>query len=193
MKGEWNVHSSYAAQHPEHTCNEQLEFFGDAILQMYVTMHLLEKFPTEREGFLTSRRSQLVSNQALSRAFPEELRQLIRLGPGVSLTPKIVAGCFEAYVCHLWRLRDEEALWKFLQKTLFSKHVSPPPQSSDALNALMQTYAKGASLSYAFEQGRWRAQITWKSNTVSATAPTKKKARHDAAKKAMLRWFRCQI
>lgn len=44
---------------------ERMEFLGDAILAVVVTQYLYERFPNEREGFLTKMRSKIVSSRML--------------------------------------------------------------------------------------------------------------------------------
>lgn len=48
-----------------HSC-ERMEFLGDAILSVVVTQYLYDRFPTCREGFLTSMRSKIVSANMLT-------------------------------------------------------------------------------------------------------------------------------
>ncbi len=47
-------------------CNERLEFLGDAVLNSVIADILYERFPNEREGFLTSLRSKIVSRESLN-------------------------------------------------------------------------------------------------------------------------------
>lgn len=44
---------------------ERMEFLGDAVLAVVVTQYLYERFPSEREGFLTKMRSKIVSSKML--------------------------------------------------------------------------------------------------------------------------------
>lgn len=46
--------------------NQRLEFLGDAVLQFALTQALYRSFPLEREGQLTSRRSQLTRGKSLA-------------------------------------------------------------------------------------------------------------------------------
>ncbi|MFA6918278.1 MAG: ribonuclease III [Candidatus Gracilibacteria bacterium] len=62
------THKSYINEHKneglEH--NERIEFLGDAVLELAVTDHLFEKYPTQTEGQMTSFRSALVKGQHLA-------------------------------------------------------------------------------------------------------------------------------
>lgn len=46
--------------------NERLEFLGDAVLELIVTAHLYEKYPTYNEGEMTSLRSALVNANTMA-------------------------------------------------------------------------------------------------------------------------------
>ncbi len=50
--------------------NERLEFLGDAVLGLVVAEKLYNKYPSMREGGLTSIRKEVVSKVALSRYAP---------------------------------------------------------------------------------------------------------------------------
>jgi len=60
------THSSYSAEYPNHPhpCNERLEFLGDAVLQLIVSVALMGDFPENPEGDLTRFRSMLVDEVA---------------------------------------------------------------------------------------------------------------------------------
>ena len=60
-------HRSYLTLNNEESVNsnERLEFLGDAVLDLIVTEHLYNVFPTEKEGDLSKKKSILVSRQVL--------------------------------------------------------------------------------------------------------------------------------
>ncbi len=60
--------------------NERLEFLGDAVLDLIVAELLYQRFPEQREGFLTSLRASLVRREALA-GFARQ----IDLGPYILL------------------------------------------------------------------------------------------------------------
>lgn len=61
------THPSYVAVHPEVTdSNQRLEYLGDTILQMVLTEALFHRFPEEREGPLSRRRSLLTRGTRLA-------------------------------------------------------------------------------------------------------------------------------
>jgi ribonuclease-3 len=61
------THSSYRIAHREEVSedNEKLEFIGDAVLNLCISLLLYEKFPQDREGDLTKKRSYLVCKERL--------------------------------------------------------------------------------------------------------------------------------
>jgi ribonuclease-3 len=60
------THKSYVNENREAVDNERLEFLGDAVLELIVTEHLFQTFPSEPEGKMTKLRSILVSGKSLS-------------------------------------------------------------------------------------------------------------------------------
>jgi ribonuclease-3 len=65
--------------------NQRLEFLGDAVLQMTLTLHLYHSFPKHQEGHLTKMRAAAVNKKALdevSRQF--KLNEFILLSRGES-------------------------------------------------------------------------------------------------------------
>src|SRR6202051_1464516 len=63
--------------------NEQLEFLGDAVLQLVTSEELFQRFPHFREGELSKLRAHLVSERHLIRVAQElELGHYLRLGRG---------------------------------------------------------------------------------------------------------------
>lgn len=77
------THSSWANENGCDQHNERLEFLGDAVLEVHISRGLYERFPSEREGGMTSLRSRLVSEGKLAElARSMELGQYLRLGKG---------------------------------------------------------------------------------------------------------------
>ncbi|HTT08280.1 MAG TPA: ribonuclease III [Gammaproteobacteria bacterium] len=63
--------------------NERLEFLGDAVLNLFITQALFDRFPEKDEGHLTRRRAALVRREALARIARQlELGDLLKLGEG---------------------------------------------------------------------------------------------------------------
>jgi ribonuclease-3 len=82
------THSSFARESPEPTAdNEQLEFLGDAVLQLVASQELFQRFPAYQEGELSKLRAHLVNaNHLLQCAHLLQLGSYLRLGRGEEKT-----------------------------------------------------------------------------------------------------------
>lgn len=81
------THRSYAYEHGGIAHNERLEFLGDSILGMAVTVHLYRSHPALDEGSLAKRRASVVSTVALAEvARSMGLGAHLRLGRGEDQT-----------------------------------------------------------------------------------------------------------
>lgn len=79
------THSSYANERKINklTCNERLEFLGDAVLEMISSDYLFKKYPDMSEGELSKLRASLVCEPALAvSARKIELGSCLMLGRG---------------------------------------------------------------------------------------------------------------
>ncbi len=63
---------------------EQLEFLGDAVLDLIVSEYIFRKYPSSNEGFMTQTRSQLVNGEMLA-----EIGRCIRLMDYVELGNRV--------------------------------------------------------------------------------------------------------
>ena len=105
--------------------NEQLEFLGDAVLDLLASEYLLEKFPKWSEGQLSKSRARLVNAQALELAARRlHLGEHLRLGRGEEKTggrekPALLADAFEAVVAAIYLDAGLAAAKEMLRTTLF--------------------------------------------------------------------------
>jgi ribonuclease III len=105
--------------------NEQLEFLGDAVLDLLASEYLLEKFPQWSEGQLSKSRARLVNAQALDLAARRlRLGEHLRLGRGEEKTggrekPALLADAFEAVVAAIYLDAGLAAAKEMLRTTLF--------------------------------------------------------------------------
>ncbi len=60
------THRSYAYEHGGLPTNERLEFLGDAVLELTVTVELFQRHPERPEGDLAKLRASVVNTQALA-------------------------------------------------------------------------------------------------------------------------------
>ncbi|HLZ91813.1 MAG TPA: ribonuclease III [Candidatus Acidoferrum sp.] len=105
--------------------NEQLEFLGDAVLDLLASEYLLERFPHWSEGQLSKSRARLVNAQALEIAARRiGLGEYLRLGRGEEKTggrekPALLADAFEAVVAAIYLDAGLAAAKNMLRTTLF--------------------------------------------------------------------------
>lgn len=100
------THSSYARETgaPPSSCNERLEFLGDAYLDMVISRKLYELLPDENEGVLTKYRAQIVCGASLAEIAREiDLGSELRLSRGEEHTggrdrESIIADAVEALI-----------------------------------------------------------------------------------------------
>lgn len=90
------------------TNNEQLEFFGDALLGVFISEELIRKFPDADEGILSKRRSHIVDQKSLAVVATQlKLDELLILGPGEAeqgsnKKPRVLASVFEAVIADIY-------------------------------------------------------------------------------------------
>ncbi|MEX0679883.1 MAG: ribonuclease III [Balneolales bacterium] len=83
---------------------EQLEFLGDAVLDLIASEIIFKKYPSNDEGFMTKLRSRLVKGEMLAElARNIRLMEYIELGDrvknqGVEYTESVLADTFEALI-----------------------------------------------------------------------------------------------
>lgn len=66
---------------------ERLEFLGDAILEMLISVYLFEKYPDKMEGYLTAARSAIVRTESLSKVSEQNgFNNFIRMSKGEEAT-----------------------------------------------------------------------------------------------------------
>ncbi|AXK51341.1 ribonuclease III [Spiroplasma alleghenense] len=125
------THNSYANEKRAGYTYQRLEFLGDAILQMYVSLHFFKNFPREKEGVLTKYRSNSVREETLaeiSRGI--NLGKIIRLGIG-EINSKgyeknsILADVFESFTAAIYLDQGEKVLNNWLNQTML-KFISEP-------------------------------------------------------------------
>jgi ribonuclease-3 len=82
------THSSFVRESPEPAQdNEQLEFLGDAVLQLLASQELFQRFPSYQEGELSKLRAHLVNaNHLVHCARKLQLGDYLRLGRGEEKT-----------------------------------------------------------------------------------------------------------
>ena len=139
------THSSYAQEvsHPTRD-NELMEFLGDAVLNLAVTLRLLDAFPDYDEGKLSLARSSLVAASYLSGAAAElGLGDHLRLGQseeksGGRKKPGILADALEALLAAVYRDGGFDAARTMVEKVIL------PADLMEGVGDLFATNYKGA-------------------------------------------------
>src|SRR6202050_4238888 len=105
--------------------NEQLEFLGDAVLDMLASEYLLAAFPEWSEGQLSKSRARLVNAHALEFAARRlHLGEPLRLGRGKEKTggrdkPALLADALEAVIAAIYLEGGLESARQVLRRALF--------------------------------------------------------------------------
>jgi ribonuclease-3 len=102
------VHRSFCAEHPETESNERMEFLGDAVLGLSVTVHVFHAYPDLPEGELAKIRASVVNAEVLADVASEiELGAALVLGKGEDASggrskPSILADAMEAVIAAVY-------------------------------------------------------------------------------------------
>lgn len=155
------THSSYSYEKKSKginvSCNERLEFLGDAVLEIVISEYLYSAYPEMNEGSLTKIRQRLVCEKTLSEIAKKlSLGQYLNLGRGeeslgLRERPKVLADALEALIAavYLDSGKNEKgfAAVKTLILKLFSEEIenSHNSQNGDYKTMLQQFVEKDGS------------------------------------------------
>ena len=109
------THKSFSSEH-----NERLEFLGDALLNLYVTEYLYDRFDSLDEGKLTQFKATIVSRENLTEiAQSIGLSNFIRTGKGEGLEGNSIPGnAVEALIGAVFLDSNHSKTNRFLNKLL---------------------------------------------------------------------------
>lgn len=145
------VHSSYVNEHKlENGDNERLEFMGDAVLQVYSARRLYDIKPELKEGFMSTRRSNLVSEKALAQIVRENnLNEYLLLGAGEEKTggrnrESIMADMFEAFIGAIYLDQGFPVTFRLLDE-LMSEHIKEIDERTFDYKTKLQEYVQSDS------------------------------------------------
>jgi ribonuclease-3 len=145
------IHAAESSSGPLPQDNEQLEFLGDAVLDMLASEYLIATFPEWSEGQLSKSRARIVNARALELAARRlRLGEHLRLGRGEEKTggrnkPALLADAFEAVVAAIYLQGGLEAARQVLRRVLFESALEERGEriaDSDRKSAL-QEYLQG--------------------------------------------------
>jgi ribonuclease-3 len=117
------THSSYAAEH-DVTSNEQLEFLGDAVVDLAVAEYVVRTWPDVDEGVASVVRSRTVNEASLATVARDlALGEHLRIGRGVrkergAERDSLLADVFEALVGAVFSVRGYDAAREFVVSQL---------------------------------------------------------------------------
>jgi len=122
------THSSYVNENKTDDCkdNERLEFFGDAIIEFFVSNFLFTKYGDYPEGDLTKLRASMVCESSLAIcARGIDLGQYLFMGKGEESSggrdrDSITSDAFEALVAAIYIDAGREATGQFIEKYLLN-------------------------------------------------------------------------
>ena len=117
------THRSYLNEQKDtkNDSNERLEFLGDSVLSLCVSLFLFKKLPASSEGQLTTMRASLVRTETLSKIAQNlALSSYLKLSKGEEETggrenPSILANTFEALVGAIYLDQDFARAEKFIE------------------------------------------------------------------------------
>lgn len=122
------THRSYLNEHrgEKLISNERLEFLGDAVLELIVSLYLYKKYPELNEGKLTALRAKLVQTKTLAMASQRlNIGSALRLSKGEEESegqknPSILADTFEAIIGAIYEDAGFERTFEFVKRNLFT-------------------------------------------------------------------------
>ncbi|MBQ8957383.1 MAG: ribonuclease III [Bacteroidales bacterium] len=108
-----------------HVSNERMEYLGDAVLSLAVADYLFHTYPTQAEGFLTEKRSRLVSRVSLNKLSQKlGFDAYIRHAPDMSSNARSVGGnAFEALMGAIYLDRGFEFAEHIIIERIIKVHV----------------------------------------------------------------------
>lgn len=155
------THSSYVnenrTKNPSLEDNERFEFFGDAIIEFYISEYLFNKYDSFPEGDMTKLRASMVCEQSLAECARQiRLGEFMRMGKGEALSggrtrASITSDAFEALVAAIYLDSGSEApVRTFIQEHLI-KGLSDKPLFFDAKTRLQEIAQQQGSNNLRYE------------------------------------------
>ena len=189
------THKSLSSQH-----NERLEFLGDALLNLYVTEYLYNKFDSLDEGKLTQFKATIVSRESLAKIARDiGLSDFIRKGKGEKLEGNSIPGnTVEALIGAVFLDSNYSKTNKFLSRLLKenllileeSKDLKDPKSKLQEhlqkrnfqlpLYSLKQNGSKGKKMEF-----KVFCEVKDLNMTATGTGQSRKKAELSAAQKIL--------
>lgn len=137
--------------------NERLEFLGDAVLSLLVSLNLYLQREHDTEGDLTNLRAHIVKTKSLSEAAKKlELGKYLKMSRGEILSggrenPQLLANTFEALLGAVFLDQGMEGAQKVIENILlpmFEREIKhgPPQDAKSRLQEIVQEKSKQSPL-----------------------------------------------
>lgn len=148
------IHRSYLNEiKSDLPSNERLEFLGDSILSLVVSLHLYNLRPNDSEGELTNLRAFIVKTKSLAKAAKNlELGKHLKLSKGEEVSggrnnPQLLANSYEALLGAVFLDGGLEVVQRVIKNTLFSIFEAelksgPPKDAKSNLQEFVQEQLK---------------------------------------------------
>ena len=155
------THSSYVNENKYKDAsledNERFEFFGDAIIEFYISEYLFNKYHSFPEGDMTKLRASMVCEKSLAECAKEiRLGEFLRMGNGESRSggrerASIISDAFEALVAAIYLDSGSDAITRdFIHKHLIQK-LENKDLFFDAKTKLQEIIQKGGNKTLRYE------------------------------------------
>lgn len=129
--------------------NERLEFLGDSVLSLVVSLHLFSERKKDNEGDLTNLRAYIVKTKSLSQAAKKlNLGEYLHLSKGEQLSggrnnPQLLANTYEALLGAIYLDCGLSIVKNVIEKTLLSLFETelksgPPKDAKSSLQEIGQ-------------------------------------------------------
>ena len=142
------THSSYFKEYKKITNedNERLEFFGDAVLKLYISEYIMKEFPGYSEGELSNLRAYVVSERVLTRIAQKlnlEKYILIAKGIKVNIPDSVISNALEAVLAVIYYDSGVETARDFILKN-WTSHIdlASKNKEKDNYKAVLQEFTQ---------------------------------------------------
>lgn len=181
--------------------NERLEYLGDAVLESVCSDYLYHRFPTRREGFLTTTRSKMVQRSTLGEVAKEmHLDTFIHASVNNSYHNNFLPGnAFEAFIGAIYLDRGYRLCRRFLLRKVFDGAIDVEKLAKEETNFKSRIIEWAQKRQYAFEfqlidEGRDHGSPVFTSAVLiqgircgTGTGFTKRESQQEASKEAYTR------
>lgn len=146
------THSSYLKAHKGRSLasNERLEFFGDAVLKLYISDYLMNKYSSYTEGELSNLRAYVISEKILSNiAHNLNIKKYLLLGKSEmkAVPVSVIADAMESLLAVIYHECGSETVKKFIFKNWHDYiEKADKNKEKDNFKAILQEYTQASKL-----------------------------------------------